>query len=402
MQPADLLVVGAGPAGSATAIRAARAGLSVVLVDRARFPREKICAEYMSPETLRHLDLLGVLAEIDQAGGMPLAGTTVVGPRGSRLTGLFDRAGSRPFRPTGLSLPRRVLDDCLLRAAGAAGVTVLEGRTVTDLLYDEGAVAGAAARDQSGQVELLRSRLTVGADGLRSVVAGRLGVRHHGFPARVAFVAHVAGVLGLSDRAEMHVGQGGYLGLNPLGPDVTNVALVVARKHAAAARGDPTGFFAQGLGRFEAVRDRVDPRRIVREVLVTGPFAARARRVTAGGALLVGDAADFFDPFTGEGICSALKGAELAATTAVAALASPGRVSRERLRGYEAARRVSFRGKWAVERLIGWGMLVPALFDRAIGRLEARGWAHTLIGVTGDFVPAGAVLNPRFLSGMLW
>jgi hypothetical protein len=59
-------------------------------------------------------------------------------------------------------------------------------------------------------------------------------------------------------------------------------------------------------------------------------------------------------------------------------------------------------GKWAVERLIGWGMLAPDVFDRAIGRLESRGRAHTLIGVTGNFVPAREVLNPRFLAGMLW
>ena len=62
----------------------------------------------------------------------------------------------------------------------------------------------------------------------------------------------------------------------------------------------------------------------------------------------------------------------------------------------------AFAGKWAVERLIGWGMAAPALFDRAIGRLEARGWSHTLMGVTGDFVPAREVLNPRFLAGMIW
>jgi hypothetical protein len=77
-------------------------------------------------------------------------------------------------------------------------------------------------------------------------------------------------------------------------------------------------------------------------------------------------------------------------------------VTAKRLAGYVAARRRAFAGKWAVERLIGWGMAAPVLFDRAIARLEARGWSHTLIGVTGDFVPAREVLNPRFLAGMLW
>lgn len=397
----DLLIIGAGPAGSATAIHAARSGLRVTLVDRARFPRDKACSEYLSPETLRHLEGLGVLASLE-AFGNPLAGTTVVGPEGSRLTGLFARAGYQPFRPTGLSLPRRILDQRLVEAAVAAGALLLEEHTLYELLYDRGAVAGAVVRDATGAVRVLRARLTVGADGLRSVVARRLGLRRAGFPSRLAFVAHVAGVSGLMDRAEMHVGRAGYVGLNPLAGGIANVALVVPRVLASRAMGQVERFFFEMLESYPGVRGRVDPGRVVRPVMVTGPFASRARRVTAPGALLVGDAADFFDPFTGEGVCSALRGGELVAAAAREALAFPGPVPAERLQGYVRARRRLFAGKWVVERLIGYGMLAPRLFDRAIGRLERRGWAHTLIGVTGDFVPAREVLNPRFLAGMLW
>jgi flavin-dependent dehydrogenase len=123
--------------------------------------------------------------------------------------------------------------------------------------------------------------------------------------------------------------------------------------------------------------------------------------VLTDGAALVGDAADFFDPFTGEGIYSALRGAELLAATADAALARPGRVTAEALAPYHRSRRRAFLGKWAVERLIAYGMLFPDLFDRAVNRLARRGLAHTLVGVTGDFVPARAVLNPVFLARML-
>lgn len=401
MRPVDLLVLGAGPAGAATAIRIARAGLSCALVDRAQFPRDKPCSEYMSPETVRHLALLGVLPQLEAAGGLAIAGTTVTGPRGSVLTGLFSRAGT-PFRPTGLSLPRRILDAALVDAARRAGATVLERHTVTDLLHERGAVAGAAVRTGEGTIRLLHARLTVGADGLRSVVARRIGRRHHGIPSRMAFVAHVAGVPGLTDKAELHVCRDGYAGLNPIGGGLANVALVVPSSAAADARGEVTAFAMAALERIPGVQGRVQARDIVRPFLVTGPFAARSRRVVTGGALLVGDAADFFDPFTGEGICAALRGAEFAADTAVAALALPGPVSAGRLAGYAARRRAEFLGKWAIERMIGWGMFAPRLFDRAIGRIERRGWGDTLIGVTGDFIPAGAVLNPRFLAGMVW
>jgi flavin-dependent dehydrogenase len=123
--------------------------------------------------------------------------------------------------------------------------------------------------------------------------------------------------------------------------------------------------------------------------------------VVAGGAALVGDAADFFDPFTGEGIYSALRGGELLVEAVRPALAHRGRVTAAALAPYRRARRRAFGGKWAVERLIGYGMNFPMLFDRAVSRLGRRGMAHTLIGVTADFVPARAVLNPLFLARML-
>jgi flavin-dependent dehydrogenase len=123
----DALVVGLGPAGAATAIRLARAGLVVTAIDRATFPREKACSEYMSPETLRQLSLLGVLARVEAAGGTPLRGVTVTGPLGARLTGRFGGGEAASFRPTGLSIARRILDATLVAAAREAGVTVIEG-----------------------------------------------------------------------------------------------------------------------------------------------------------------------------------------------------------------------------------------------------------------------------------
>jgi flavin-dependent dehydrogenase len=392
----DVLIVGAGPAGSATAILLAEAGWKVTVVDRARFPRDKACSEFMSPATAAALDRLGALAALDAAAAHP-AGTQVHGPRGSALTGLFARSVLPAARSSGLAVSRRTLDHALVQRARAAGATVLEGAAVRELLYDGGAVAGAMIEPGDGPPRTIQARLTVGADGLRSVIARRIGRRTHGRPRRIAFVAHVARVRGLGDVAEMHVSANGYVGLNPIGGDVANVALVIPAAAAGAARGDAADFFHRTLERFPGVAGRVDPSRVVREVMVTGPFAARSSRVTTDGALLVGDAAEFFDPFTGEGIYRALHGAELAALVAGAALRRPGIVRARALAPYRAERRRAFAGTWAVERIIAWMMGAPALFDRAVARLERRGLAHTLIGVTGDLVPAGAVLNPTFL-----
>ena len=184
---------------------------------------------------------------------------------------------------------------------------------------------------------------------------------------------------------------------------MTNVAVVVPRSRAREASGDPAGFVDAWIAR----RRHVAPRfaTAVREtpVLATGPFASAARQAWAPGAALVGDAADFFDPFTGEGIYAALRGAEILAPRIVDALAATTPADCDAsLRAYDTARITEFRGKWAVERIIGVAVTFPAVMNVAARSLALRPhMAHTIVGVTGDFVPAREVLRPRFLFRLL-
>ena len=122
---ADVIVVGGGPAGASTAFFLARAGVNVLVLDRARFPRDKACAEYLSPQASRLLDEMGALAEVEGRGAARLAGMRVRAPNGFEVHGEFAAAhGFRGFRDRGLALPRLVLDALLLDAAKAAGACV--------------------------------------------------------------------------------------------------------------------------------------------------------------------------------------------------------------------------------------------------------------------------------------
>jgi len=405
----DAVVVGGGPAGSATALLLARAGASVLLLDRARFPRHKPCSEYLSPATTPILERLGagVLAAIERAAHAKLYGMKVVAPSGAAMSGRFAADhGHAPPRPYSFAVSRASFDIILVRAAAREGAVVREGATVEDLVWDQGRVAGVVARSSDGQRVTCNARVVVGADGLHSVVARRLGLLRTSPPRRVAFTAHVAHVDGVGGMGELHVGRRGYVGLGPIGEDVTTVALVVP---LAAVRGRTSdfrrGFFAE-LERYPQLAGRFARRRLVRDVLATGPFAQWARRPTVDGALLVGDAADFFDPFTGQGIHAALRGAELAAECLTPALARgvSGRpVSAAMLAPYVRARRREFAGKWALERLIGLGVGWPALTERVVGRLARRpDLADLLVGATGNFVPARRVLAAGFLARLLW
>jgi geranylgeranyl reductase family protein len=380
----DAVIAGAGPAGSATALLLAQAGAKVLLLDRAKFPRDKPCSEYLSPESTLVLERLGasVLAAVTAAAPARLTGMKVVAPSGAAVVGRFETFS--------YALPRTKFDAILRDAAERAGADVRERVKVEELVYEHGAVAGVVAREtENGKRETYRARFVVGADGLRSIVARRLGPVYAVGPRRIAFTAHVTDVAGVTELGEMHVGRPGYVGFGPIGSGVTTVALVLPMSDAR--RGNR---FFDELDRFPGVAGRFNPRRVVRQVMATGPFARWSRRAVArgGGALLVGDAADFFDPFTGQGIYSALHGAELAAAAMLAG----------DLAQYAGARRRAFAGKWVLERMIGIAVGWPALIERVVGRLIRRPeLADLLVRATGNCIPAHRALTPGVLAGLV-
>jgi flavin-dependent dehydrogenase len=396
----EVLVVGGGPAGTSTAVALAREGVDVVLVDRARFPRPKPCAEYLSPEASRILDAMGALAEVEATGAAQLAGVVVRAPNGATIHGEFLAAhGYTPFRPRGLSVRREVLDKVLVDRARAAGVCVREGVRVTGLEPRADSTHAVALATSDGP-ESIEARLVIGADGLHSVVARRLSLtRVARWPRRLALVTHYLGVHGIGELAEMHVEPDGFVGIADVGHGLTTVALVVPADRAREVSAGKEEFLERWLRARPHLASRFALATRATPVRATGPFASRSRRAHAPGALLVGDAADFFDPFTGEGIFAALRGGELAAAAALESIRSPtaGRSARA-LASYDAARRKAFGGKWIVERVVAAVVANPWLINRAAATLSRRrDLADLLIGVTGDFVPAREVVNARYL-----
>jgi flavin-dependent dehydrogenase len=252
----------------------------------------------------------------------------------------------------------------------------------------------------SGTAEDVRAPLVVGADGLRSVVGRRLGLTRVAlWPHRIALVAHYRDVAELSELVEMHVEREGFVGIADVGGGTTTVAAVFPRSRAREIAGNRSAFLDRWLGSKPHLARRFA--RAMRDGSVTavGPFASHARRAWHAGALLVGDAADFFDPFTGEGIYAALRGGELVADVVARALDATGGRMTAVLREYDRLRRDEFGGKWWVERLIGIGVASPPVVNRAVRALAGRKeLADLLVGVTGDFVPANEVLRLGYLT----
>jgi len=393
----DVIVVGAGPAGAATAILLAERGVSVLVLDRAAFPRPKICGEYLSPEALGILDRLAVLKMLDAAGAAQLAGMRITAPDGTTLLGSYRPIGEwHPYRGHALAVSRETLDAILIERLRALPVDFRERVRVTGILEEGGDVAGVTALDAEHRTLSFRARLVVAADGRSSVVAERLGLRAPHRLRRMALVTYVTDLSECGGVGEIFVDPPDYAILNPLAHDRVNLSVVVPLAHAKPWASRLDTFLAARVRQMPHLARRLAGARRVTAVRAMGPLAYRVGPPRVGGVLLVGDASGFYDPFTGEGIFGALRSAELAAETTVRALSARD-CSMRALAGYERARRQAFQGKERVTRalqfLIGRRRLAT-LAAHALARRPAV--LDLVLGVLGDYVPPAALLGaPR-------
>jgi geranylgeranyl reductase family protein len=396
--PFDVLIAGAGPAGSGTAALLAQGGARVLLLDKATFPRDKACGEYTSPETERVLARIGALEHVErEAHPRRVPAMKIFGPGGQGTTIDYHWAGTDGDV---LATPRLRLDAALVGYAVATGVTLREGVRVQRALVEDGRAVGVVARTPGGAEETLRAPLVIGADGGHSAIVRSLGLgRPVRWPRKLGLVARYEGVRLPDDAGEMHTAAHGYVGLAPLTDGLVNVGYV-QRLPAPDGVGTEARFLA-GLARFPLLPARLAGARRVTPIRGMGPIAVQVRRVAGAGFLLVGDAAGFFDPFTGEGVYKALRGAELAAEVARAALAS-GDYSARALDRYRILRRREFLAKDLVCRVVQVFVQQPALMDYVVLRLAQRApQRRVLAGVLGDFADARAALHPGYLWGLL-
>jgi menaquinone-9 beta-reductase len=235
----------------------------------------------------------------------------------------------------------------------------------------------------------------VSADGRASAVAHALGlVRPHRLR-RLALIRHVSGIAGPGDRGEIYVDPPDYCILNPVAPGLVNLGLVVPLAHARPFAGRLETFMEARLKQLRHLPARLAGMRPEGPLMALGPLAHRVDEPRVGGVMLAGDAAGFYDPFTGEGLFTALRSAELLAETAVVALGR-GDVSAAALAPYAQARRAAFAGKARVTRALQVVIAHARLADAAAHFLARRpALLAALMGILGDFIPAGSGLELR-------
>lgn len=326
----DVIIVGGGPAGSSAAIHLAASGARVLVAEQKRFPREKLCGEFISPECLEHFARLGVLERMTLAGGAQVSQTVFYAPSGRGLT-----VPSAWFGGGALGLSRAEMDARLLARARDVGVRVVEDASLAGVIVEGGRVAGVRLHASGEGVCEYRSRVTIDATGRQRAVArhaarelnageesdGRRveGSNRHVEKSRtraalVAFKAHLEDARGAARTCEIYFYPGGYGGLSPVEGGLSNLCFIARARDVRERSSDAERVMREVLMRNRrAARTLESARARTRWLGVSIESFGRHAPAPAAGLLAVGDAAAFIDPFTGSGMLMALESGELAA-----------------------------------------------------------------------------------------
>lgn len=309
----DVIVVGAGPGGSAAAYYMARRGLDVLLIDRSEFPRDKTCGDGLTPRALGVLDDMGMLGSLSECGWRT-SQIAIVAPRGYSVSAAVPADGGWPSYA--LIVPRLLLDDAIRERALAAGAA-FEGRVRVEMIERDGAGVRVLG-ERSGAPLVLRARAAVVATGASFKLLMRIGVLERPPQLALAARAYYEGIPDLLPDAQFRfdgVPLPGYGWIFPISGSGANIGAGIfeggwrARRDPAAAR--------KAFDRFVATPTLA---RLLRFARRAGPVKGYPLRVDFARAptygdrvLLVGEAAGLVNPLTGEGIDYALESGRIAA-----------------------------------------------------------------------------------------
>jgi len=350
MEIFDVAIVGGGPAGSSCAAFCASAGLETLVLERARFPREKVCGDCLNPSCWPVLERLGLAQRV---WGLPHSKLTSV-----EFMAINGRKVSVNL-PTGndseLSVKRSLFDDLLLKRACELGAHVREGTTATALVHHQDWKIETASR------ETFRARILIGADGRNSTVARLRNLLPRPARERVALQAHIPLPLNFDERVVLQFLREGYSGQAPVNENELNLCLVgkpstISRLRQWAQR----QFEIPANQRWRTITP-----------LTRSPVLCAHENL-----LFIGDAARVVEPFTGEGIYYAIRSGELAAS-AIAKIIK-GKDRQLALREFGRASAEIYRGRLWINRLARAAVLSPRLASFLIQATRVEPIFHSL------------------------
>jgi len=396
----DVIIIGGGPAGCAAALGLNRLGYRVVLCDQAKFPRDKVCGEFISPAADPILKRLGVLDRIEALSPKRLKGVAISSYEGEEIVIDYPQLPGMNERPTSLSVPRYELDANFMEQVKQVGVEVREQHKVTEFLFGEGRVTGVRGWDDNKTSFTLKAPLVIDAGGRNALSLKIMGLKKEsGGDTKIAMAAHWEGAKIADDYCYMHVSRPGYTGISSVGKDRANLVLVVNRQSMHGEK--PDKFYMDTVMQNCHRRKILQDAECIESVRSIESLAFSVKPVTCGGLLLVGDAMGFIDPFTGEGIYLSLRSSEIAVEVADKAFKKSD-WSNEVLKDYEVRRRQEFDKKFLLSRLFQKLIYSRFFCDRVVRALQRKPeLAEILVGVIGDLSPAQTAVSFKFLLRLM-
>ncbi len=397
---ADVIIIGGGPAGCAAALDLHRLGYRVVLCDQAKFPRDKVCGEFISPAADPILNRLGVLDAIEALSPKRLKGVAISSYEGEELVVDYPQLPGMTARPTSLSVSRYEFDSILVEQVRRVGVKIREQHKVTEFLFEGDCVSGVRGWDDEKTSFTIQAPLVIDAGGRNAVSLRKFDLKEEARGnVKIALAAHWSGAQIPDDYCYMHVSRPGYTGISKVSEDLSNVVLVVDRQSMHGER--PEKFYRDAVMKNRLRRQILQSAECTEPVRAVESLAFSVKPVPCGGLLLVGDAMGFIDPFTGEGIYLSLRSSEIAAEVVHQAF-QDSCWSRDALKVYEARRKQEFERKFLLSRILQKLIYRRLLCNQVVKILKGnRELAETLVGVIGDLLPAEKVVSFKFLSQLV-
>ncbi len=400
MKSYDAIIIGAGPAGCASALFLHRAGNQVIVLDRAIFPRDKVCGEFISPAADSILEKLGVLSSIEEENPERVRGVFISSYEGLELGIDYPALKEGQESPTSLSMPRFLLDNLLIKRLKREKIEVLEKHSVDDFIFNSGNVAGVTVRDPDNKSFKISAKVVIDAGGRNAISLRRLNLKNNTKDeGKVAIAAHWENIRLPQAYCYMHVGNPGYTGIAQVGRDSVNAVMIASTSKVKGK--NITEFYKDGIYKNKKRRELMDGAKLAEEPRTVESLAFSVKEPKCGGLVLVGDAAGFIDPFTGEGIYLSLRSAQLAAVTLDSAF-KKSNFSRNKLAEYGKARAQEFNSKFILSRILQKAIYNRRLCDLVVKNLSKNPiLAEEIVGVIGDYYPAKNIVSFRFLIKFL-
>jgi len=309
----DVIIVGAGPAGSTAALYAHRLGLNCILLDKAVFPRDKICGDALSGKSVRLMRELNLLEGVEELEGSEINRITFGSPSHSQFDVHLKGNKNNDYITKGYVVPRKIFDNFLFKKADELTET-RQGFTVNDIIYQNDNISGVKGTNIEGKEEILNAPIIMGCDGANSIIARKLGLYEMDMEnTAVAIRCYYEGVEGLSNQIELHYVsevKPGYFWLFPAGNGKANIGIGLS-KNDAKKEDRTLRQIMDEIVQSDYFRSRFgNARPLEKPVGWNLPLGRIQRKNHGNGFMLLGDAAGLVDPFTGEGIGNAMVAAK--------------------------------------------------------------------------------------------